>query len=269
KGKNGATGPAEGKAKPHLCQICQRGFTTGGHLQRHQRIHTGVKAFKCPFPGCETRTSRQDNLQQHYRTHLSPTLRRGSGSAARQAVAAAMEAAGLKSSSTRAPRKSKGSANGTPSSTASAGHIPSPYQTPTSQAGPYAGYSMYDPQQYGGYPAHPLPPPGIMQTQSAASSRVPSPANGHSSGHSSVTSIPGHHQPPYFPQPYSPAYSFGGGMHQQPYRYGPGPYGPPSHHNLYSPGIAPEHQGHLYSPMQAGFPTHSRESSYNVINPGY
>lgn len=64
KGKNGATGPADGKAKPHLCQICKRGFTTGGHLQRHQRIHTGVKAFRCPFPGCETRTSRQDNLQQ-------------------------------------------------------------------------------------------------------------------------------------------------------------------------------------------------------------
>lgn len=64
KGKNGATGPAEGKSKPHLCHICNRGFTTGGHLQRHQRIHTGVKAFRCPFPGCETRTSRQDNLQQ-------------------------------------------------------------------------------------------------------------------------------------------------------------------------------------------------------------
>lgn len=64
KGKNGATGPAEGKAKPHICQICSRAFTTGGHLQRHQRIHTGVKAFKCPYPGCETRTSRQDNLQQ-------------------------------------------------------------------------------------------------------------------------------------------------------------------------------------------------------------
>ena len=52
------------KSKPHICTVCNRAFTTGGHLQRHQRIHTGVKAFKCPFPGCETRTSRQDNLQQ-------------------------------------------------------------------------------------------------------------------------------------------------------------------------------------------------------------
>lgn len=56
--------PGVTKPKPHQCQICGRGFTTGGHLQRHQRIHTGVKAFKCPYPGCETRTSRQDNLQQ-------------------------------------------------------------------------------------------------------------------------------------------------------------------------------------------------------------
>ena len=78
KGKNGATGPADGKTKPHICQICKRGFTTGGHLQRHQRIHTGVKAFMCPFPGCETRTSRQDNLQQQY-VHQRAS-RRGSSS---------------------------------------------------------------------------------------------------------------------------------------------------------------------------------------------
>jgi uncharacterized Zn-finger protein len=74
KGKNGATGPADGKTKPHICQICKRGFTTGGHLQRHQRIHTGVKAFMCPFPGCETRTSRQDNLQQQYVSSCSQSL---------------------------------------------------------------------------------------------------------------------------------------------------------------------------------------------------
>ncbi|OCF43795.1 transcriptional regulator Nrg1 [Kwoniella heveanensis CBS 569] len=271
KGKNGATGPAEGKAKPHVCPICNRGFTTGGHLQRHHRIHTGVKAFKCPFPGCETKTSRQDNLQQHYRTHLSPTLRRGSGSAARAAVNAAMEAAGLKSSS-RQSRKSKGSAGGTPSSTAS-GHMPSPYATPTSQGpGSYAPY-MYDPQH--GYPPYPLPPPGVSlaQSQSAASSRVPSPVNGHSSGHSSVGSMPPAHQQPFFSQPYTPAYTAYPG---QPYRYGPAggipsPYGaaPHPHHGLYSPGLASEHGQHMYSPMQSNFQAHSRESSYGVLTPGY
>ena len=194
-----------------------------------------------------------------------------------------MEAAGLKAATTRAPRKSKGSNGGTPSSNASANavHLPSPYQTPTSQGGPgpYGQY-MYDPQQqYGAYPAHVLPPPGVnlAQAQSANSSRVPSPVNGHSSSHSSVGSIPTHHQQAYFAQQYSPAYPYGGHIQQQPYRYGapagmPSPYGggPHPHHPLYSPGMAPDHaQQHMYSPMQAGFPTHSRENSYGVITPGY
>ena len=190
-----------------------------------------------------------------------------------------MEAAGLKSSSTRAPRKSKGSTGGTPSSTASAntGHLPSPFQTPTSQGpgGPYAPYGMYDPQQYG-YPTHTLPPPlSMAPNQSANSSRVPSPVNGHSSSHSSVGSMPGAHQQPYFSQPFSPAYPYM--SNQQPYRYAapgsmPSPYGagPHPHHGLYSPGIASEHgQPHMYSPMQTAFPTHSRESSYGVVTPAY
>ena len=48
----------------HICATCERGFTTSGHLARHTRIHTGERNHKCPFPGCETRCSRQDNLQQ-------------------------------------------------------------------------------------------------------------------------------------------------------------------------------------------------------------
>ncbi|KAI8989930.1 hypothetical protein BD414DRAFT_485565 [Trametes punicea] len=50
--------------KKHVCQICTRAFSTSGHLSRHTRIHTGERNHKCPFPGCETRCSRQDNLQQ-------------------------------------------------------------------------------------------------------------------------------------------------------------------------------------------------------------
>ncbi|KAL7420290.1 transcriptional repressor [Cryptotrichosporon argae] len=279
KGKNGATGPAEGKTKPHICAICQRGFTTGGHLQRHGRIHTGVKAFKCPYPGCETRTSRQDNLQQHYRTHLSPTLRRGSGTAARQAIAAAMMAAGLKSTSARQPRKSKASGAGTPTSSSGASggvHVPSPYATPTSAgAPPYGQQYMYgDPQApYGGYP--PLPPPGAMPTASAQSSRVPSPV---SAGHPGVPPPMGaHHQPFYAPpaqfQQYAPYPPYP--QPPQAYRYGgPGTMAPayshPAHHGVYSPGLAQDQHGHLYSPLQTGFPQHSRESSYGggVLTPG-
>ncbi|KAF8881161.1 hypothetical protein CPB84DRAFT_1735265 [Gymnopilus junonius] len=64
--------------KKHVCPTCDRAFTTSGHLARHSRVHTGERNHKCPFPGCETRCSRQDNLQQHYRIHLSPGSRRSS-----------------------------------------------------------------------------------------------------------------------------------------------------------------------------------------------
>lgn len=77
----------DARKKKHVCQTCHRGFTTSGHLSRHQRVHTGERNHACPFPGCNTRCSRQDNLQQHYRVHLSPRSRNVSTSAARQAMA--------------------------------------------------------------------------------------------------------------------------------------------------------------------------------------
>ncbi|KAG0680262.1 hypothetical protein C6P40_004667 [Pichia californica] len=56
--------------RKYKCKICSRGFTTSGHLARHNRIHTGVKNHICPFDGCNSKFSRQDNCMQHYKTHL-------------------------------------------------------------------------------------------------------------------------------------------------------------------------------------------------------
>lgn len=64
-GGAGAGGGGSSKKK-HICPTCERAFTTSGHLARHTRVHTGERNHKCPFPGCETRCSRQDNLQQQY-----------------------------------------------------------------------------------------------------------------------------------------------------------------------------------------------------------
>ncbi|AAS54520.1 AGR031Wp [Eremothecium gossypii ATCC 10895] len=61
------------KRRKHLCQTCGKGFTTSGHLARHNRIHTGEKNHACHFPGCGQRFSRHDNCLQHYRTHLKRT----------------------------------------------------------------------------------------------------------------------------------------------------------------------------------------------------
>ncbi|AMD22369.1 HGR030Wp [Eremothecium sinecaudum] len=58
------------KRRKHHCRTCGRGFTTSGHLARHNRIHTGEKNHTCHFPGCGQRFSRHDNCLQHYRTHL-------------------------------------------------------------------------------------------------------------------------------------------------------------------------------------------------------
>jgi hypothetical protein len=64
---NGQPGPpSQTQKKKHICPTCDRAFTTSGHLARHSRVHTGERNHKCPFPGCETRCSRQDNLQQQY-----------------------------------------------------------------------------------------------------------------------------------------------------------------------------------------------------------
>jgi zinc-finger protein CreA/MIG len=83
-GVNASLTPNQGQSarKRHICPTCDRSFTTSGHLARHSRVHTGEKNHKCPFPGCETRCSRQDNLQQHYRIHLSPGSRRSSSRSA-------------------------------------------------------------------------------------------------------------------------------------------------------------------------------------------
>ncbi|KAF7360746.1 Nrg1-like zn-finger transcription factor [Mycena venus] len=55
--------------KGHACRHCDQVCSTSSHLARHSRIHTGQKEFKCNYPGCEKRSSRQDNLRAHQRIH--------------------------------------------------------------------------------------------------------------------------------------------------------------------------------------------------------
>ncbi|CAX40940.1 transcriptional regulator, putative [Candida dubliniensis CD36] len=57
--------------RKHVCKVCSRSFTTSGHLARHNRIHTGERKHQCPWPTCEARFARQDNCNQHYKTHTN------------------------------------------------------------------------------------------------------------------------------------------------------------------------------------------------------
>lgn len=64
------TSPKDPRRK-HVCKVCSRSFTTSGHLARHNRIHTGERKHECPWPTCDARFARQDNCNQHYKTHTN------------------------------------------------------------------------------------------------------------------------------------------------------------------------------------------------------
>ncbi|KZT55085.1 hypothetical protein CALCODRAFT_416615, partial [Calocera cornea HHB12733] len=50
--------------RKYPCKVCERVFTTSGHLSRHMKVHTGERKYVCPFPGCDVKCNRSDNLLQ-------------------------------------------------------------------------------------------------------------------------------------------------------------------------------------------------------------
>jgi len=59
---------AENTNRPYVCSTCGAGFVRKHDLNRHEKVHTGVKNYKCPY--CERGFSRNDALSRHLRVEL-------------------------------------------------------------------------------------------------------------------------------------------------------------------------------------------------------
>ncbi|KAL0090098.1 hypothetical protein J3Q64DRAFT_1636945 [Phycomyces blakesleeanus] len=55
----------ENNARPYQCHDCHRAFARKHDLQRHSRVHTGLKPYSCA--GCKKAFARTDALKRHLR----------------------------------------------------------------------------------------------------------------------------------------------------------------------------------------------------------
>ncbi|KAI8982332.1 hypothetical protein BDF20DRAFT_808204, partial [Mycotypha africana] len=51
--------------RSYVCSICSFAFVRKHDLQRHSRVHTGVKPYSCP--SCQKAFARTDALKRHLR----------------------------------------------------------------------------------------------------------------------------------------------------------------------------------------------------------
>ncbi|KAG4065519.1 hypothetical protein HA402_013289 [Bradysia odoriphaga] len=54
--------------KLHKCDVCDKGFSRRDHLKKHILIHTGIKPYCCQV--CLKTFGRPDHLRKHIQTHL-------------------------------------------------------------------------------------------------------------------------------------------------------------------------------------------------------
>lgn len=54
--------------KPHVCLVCNKGFSTSSSLNTHRRIHSGEKPHQCQV--CGKRFTASSNLYYHRMTHI-------------------------------------------------------------------------------------------------------------------------------------------------------------------------------------------------------
>ncbi|XP_067126062.1 zinc finger protein 470-like [Centruroides vittatus] len=63
------------REKPYECCICGKRFSQSANLQRHKKIHSDERPFKCKYKDCTYAAKRKDDLIQHInQTHLKTSV---------------------------------------------------------------------------------------------------------------------------------------------------------------------------------------------------
>ncbi|KAI8886254.1 hypothetical protein K501DRAFT_124127, partial [Backusella circina FSU 941] len=52
----------------YSCSYCQRHFSRRHDLERHTRVHTGIKPYKCP--ACNKCFARSDARRRHWKSEV-------------------------------------------------------------------------------------------------------------------------------------------------------------------------------------------------------
>lgn len=59
------------KNSGYACKYCAKTFKVQSAVQRHERIHSGDRPFKCDFAGCNKAFAQKEMLKRHSSIHLS------------------------------------------------------------------------------------------------------------------------------------------------------------------------------------------------------
>ncbi|KDQ52017.1 hypothetical protein JAAARDRAFT_198667 [Jaapia argillacea MUCL 33604] len=69
--QNQSGGNSAKDGRRHTCSICHKRFNRPSSLRIHETTHTGVKPFRCQWPGCGRFFNVNSNMRRHYRNHLT------------------------------------------------------------------------------------------------------------------------------------------------------------------------------------------------------